>query len=76
MPFWEAEWRIKEVSFDYNDINQIYFLTPPLLTLSEFLKEKNIKYKQIEKRDLPSFPEEFFIKRHKERLKGRKYAQV
>ncbi len=76
MPFWEAEWRTKEVSFDYNDINQIYFLTPPLLTLSEFLKEKNIKYKQIEERDLPSFPEEFFIKRYKERLKGRKHAQV
>ena len=76
MPFWEAEWRAKEVSFDYNDINQICFLTPPLLTLSEFLKENNIKYKQIEEKDLPSFPEEFFIKRYKERVGGREHAQV
>lgn len=69
MPFWEAEWRAKEVKFEYKDINKIYFLIPHLLTINKFLQYKNIKFEVINPNDLLSYSEVFFINKYKERIK-------
>ena len=73
MPFWESEWRAKDVRFDYSDINKIYLInTPILLSAISLLKEKRIKFEIIDEKNLPSFPESYLIKRYKERMKIKK----
>jgi hypothetical protein len=69
MPFWETEWRGKQVKFDYNDINKIYFLDVPLLSISKLLHENGVKFKIISEKDLPSFSESYFMEKYRERMK-------
>ncbi|GEM_PF-4092162 len=65
MPFWEAEWRGKNVKFEYSDVNKIYFLDLPLLSITKFLHENKIEFEIISKEDLPSYSEEYYIEKYK-----------
>jgi len=74
MPFWEAEWKGKEIKFEYEDINKIYFLEPPLLSIVNILLDNKIKFEIISEKDLPRFSEEYYIMKYKERINRYKCA--
>lgn len=71
MPFWESEWRAKEVVFEYFDINKIYFFTAPLLSVKGLLRDKGIELEIVNVKDLQSYDEAHLIERYKERIKMR-----
>lgn len=77
MPFWEAEWRAKNIKFDYSDINKIYFVNPPILLSSiRILQNKKTKFEIIDEKRLPSFSENYLIEKYKERMKMKKSMEA